>query len=130
MRVLFEGIYSLFATGSTTIYANVGGRLYLSEAPQNTSFPYIVFYLVSDDYDFQFTEDYEDILIQFNIFDDKASPSNISNYFENLKTLYDWSSPTVVGYTVIKFVREFAQLVRDDDVWQYTVQYRILLEKD
>ncbi len=127
MKALFKGIYDLFGG---TIYNNVSGKLYLSVAPQNSTFPYIVYYLVSNDYDFQFSEDYEDCLIQFNIFDDKASASNINTYFENLKTLYDWALPVVVGYTVIKMQREFAQLVRDDDVWQYTVQYRILLEKD
>ena len=130
MKTLFTGIYNLFITGTPTIYTNVGGRFYLSEAPQNTAFPYIVYYLANNDYDYQFVEDFEDFLIQFNIFDDKASASNISTYFENLKTLFDWSVPTVTGYTVSRFVREFAQLVRDDEVWQYTVQYRVLLQKN
>jgi len=130
MKTLFTGIYNLFITGTPAIYTNVGGRFYLTEAPQNTAFPYIVYYLANNDYDYQFVEDFEDFLIQFNIFDDKASASNISTYFENLKTLFDWSVPTVTGYTVSRFVREFAQLVRDDEVWQYTVQYRVLLQKN
>lgn len=130
MKALFTGIFNLFTTGTPAIYTSVGGRLYLTEAPQNTSFPYIVYYLISNDYDFQFEEDYEEFIIQFNIFDDDASASDIGTYFENLKSLYDWSSPTVTGYSVINFTREFAQLARDDDVWQYTVQYRVLLEKE
>lgn len=130
MKTLFTGIYNLFTTGSPAIYTDVGGRFYLTEAPQDTTFPYIVYYLVSNDYDYQFEEDFEEFVIQFNIFDDKASPSNISDYYENLKTLFDWSSPTVSNYTVITFQREFSQLARDDDVWQWTVQYRVLLEKN
>jgi hypothetical protein len=131
LKALFTGIYGLF-TGTPTpaINTNVSARLYLSEAPQGTSFPYIVYYLVANDYDHQFGEDYEDCLIQFNIFDDKASASNISTYFENLKALYDWASPDVTNYTVVRMQREFAQLNKDDDVWQYTVQYRVLLEKN
>jgi hypothetical protein len=85
---------------------------------------------VSNDYDHQFSEDYEDFLIQFNIFADDSSASNIGTYFENLKTLYDWARPDVTNYTVIRMQREFAQLAKDDDVWQYTVQYRVLLEKN
>ena len=130
MKAFFTGIYNLFTTGSPAIYTNVGGRFYLTEAPQNTAFPYIVYYLANNDYDYQFVEDFEDFLIQFNIFDDKASASNISTYFENLKTLFDWSAPTVTGYKVSSFVREFAQLAKDDEVWQYTVQYRVLLQKN
>ena len=131
MKALFTGIYNLFTTGPPAIYTNVGGRFYLTEAPQNTTFPYIVYYVESNDYDYQFVEDFEDFLIQFNIFDDDvSSASNISTYFENLKTLFDWSLPTVSGYSIVRFVREFATLARDDEVWQYTIQYRILLQKN
>ena len=132
MKVLFEGLYDLFApTGAKpTIYTNLSGKLYLTEAPQNTAFPYAIYHLVTNDYDFQFDEDFEEFLIQFTIFDDSVSAVNIATYFENLKTLYDWSSPTVTGYTVISVVREIAELLRYDDVWQYVVQYRILLEKN
>ena len=134
MKTLFTGIYNLFVTGPygfvPAIYLAMPGKLYLNEAPQNTTFPYIVYYVEGNDYDYQFVEDFEDFIIQFNIFDDKASASNITDYFEKLKDLYDWSIPTVTGYTVSRFVREFAQLVRDDEVWQYTVQYRVLLQKN
>ena len=132
MKALFEGIYNLFAPvgAKPTIYTNLSGKLYLTEAPQNTSFPYAIYHLVSNDYDFQFREDFEEFLIQFTIFDDNASAVNIGTYFENLKTLYDWSSPTVTGYTVISVTREIAELLRFDDVWQYVVQYHILLEKN
>lgn len=130
MKALFTGIYNLFTTGSPAIYTNLSGKLYLTEAPQNTTFPYMVYYLVSNDYDYQFVEDFEVFLIQFNIFDDNASASNIGTYFENLKTLYDWATPTVSGYSVVRMVREFAQLARDDDVWQYSVQYNVWLKKN
>lgn len=130
MKALFTGIFSLFTTGTPAIFTDVSGKLYLEEAPQNTAFPYIVYHLISNDYDFQFEEDYEEFILQFNIFDDDRSSSDIGGYFEHLKSLYDWSTPTVTGYRVESFTREFAQLARDDDVWQYSVQYRIRLEKN
>ena len=131
MKAHFTGIYNLFTTGPPTIYTNVGGRFYLTEAPQNTTFPYIVYYVEGNDYDYQFVEDFEDFIIQFNIFDDDvSSASNIGTYFENLKSLFDWSTPTIAGYTVVRFVRQFATLARDDEVWQYTIQYQVLLEKN
>ncbi len=131
MKALIEGIYSLFnAAVKPAFYNNMSGGMHLIEAPQNTAFPYAVFELIDDDYDFTFTSEFSEILIEFNIFDDDSSVSNIGTYFENLKMLYDWAMPEVTGYTVVKMEREFADLDKDDGVWQYMVQYRILLEKN
>lgn len=130
MKALFTGIYNLFTTGPPSIYTNVGGRFYLTEAPQETVFPYIVYYLESNEYDYEFVEDFEDHIIQFNIFDDSiGSASNITTYYENLKSLFDWSLPTVTGYRVVRFTRLFSTMVRDEDIWQYTIQYRVVLQK-
>ena len=133
MKALFTGIYSLFAPAGAkpTIWTNLSGQFYLTQAPQNTDYPYAVYHLIANDYDWMFAaKDFEEFLIQITIFDDKASASNIGTYFENMKSLYDWATPTVTGYTAVWMVREFAELLKPDNIWQYVIQYRVLLEKN
>jgi len=131
MKTLFTGIYNLFAPGGAkpAFYTSLTGKMYLTEAPQNTAYPYAIYHLIANDYDFTFQDDLEEFIIQFSIYDDKMSASNITDYFENLKTLYDWASPVVTGYSTTWMIREFAELLRLDDVWQYVIQYRVLLHK-
>ena len=132
MKTLFTGLYNLFAPAGTKpdIWTNLSGKLYLTEAPQETTYPYATYNLIANDYDWMFDpSDFEEFLIQFSIFDDNSSADNITTYYENLKTLYDWSLPVITGYNVVHFIREFAELLRLDDVWHYVIQYRILVEK-
>jgi hypothetical protein len=131
MKVLFESLYTLFAPAGAkpALHTALAGQMYLTEAPQNTSYPYAVYNMIANDYDWMFTEDLEEFLIQFSIFDDKASATNVTGYFDDLKTLYDWAVPVVTGYQSVWMIREFAELLRIDDIWHYIVQYRVLLKK-
>ena len=132
MKVLFDGIYTLFAPAGAkpTFYTNLSGKMYFTEAPQHTSYPYAVYNMIANDYDWMFVEDMEEFLIQFSIYDDNTSATNSTTYFENLKSLYDWAEPTVTGYQLVWMIREFAEVLHIDDVWQYIVQYRILCKKN
>ena len=67
MKVLFESIWNHFAPPGTKpdIYTDLSGRLYLQEAPQNTSYPYAVYQLVSHTHEWFFAEDLEEFTIQF-----------------------------------------------------------------
>lgn len=131
MKVLFQALYTLFAPVGVKpdIYNSLSGKLYMTEAPQNTDYPYCVYHLIGNYYDYTFQEDFEEFNIQLTLFDDNTSADNITTYFEQIKTLYDWSRPSVTGYDTVWFVREFAELMRFEDIWQYVTQYNILLFK-
>jgi len=133
MKTLFTGIYSKFtALPANALYTALSGRLYFTEAPQDSTFPYCVFSMVSDVPDYYFGgEQFETYLVEFNIFDEDNSASDIGTLYENLKTLYDDCSITVVGYSNVIFEREHTNLFRDEEnnVWQYNVQYYVMLEK-
>lgn len=132
MKVLFQGLYSLFAPAGTkpALYNDLSGKFYNTEAPQNTNYPYGVMHLIANDYDWTFTENLEEFLVQMTLYDDNSSPDNITDYYENLKVLYDWATPIITGYQLTWMVREFSELLRLDDVWQYIIQYRILTKQD
>jgi len=72
MNSLFTAIYNHFsATTGSGFYNDVSGRMYLNYAPQGATFPYCVYFSVSDDNDLDFSDEHEDFLTQFNIFSQK-----------------------------------------------------------
>ena len=132
MQVLFNGIYSKFtgSTGAGTLYTLLGGRLHPNEAPQESAYPYGVYYLISDVPEYTFSETIETALIQFNLFDDNSSATDINTAFTALTTLYDWATITIDGYTSVYMQRELSYLLRESDVWNYMIQYRLVFQKN
>jgi len=132
MKQLFTGIYSRFTTGAPAIYTSLSGRLRLHEAKQGETLPYGVYYLIGDSPDSYFgAERTFSTIIQFSLFADDRSATNICTYFHNLTALYDECTLTVTGYTFLRMERTWAFLIRnaEEGIWQYTTQYRVTLEK-
>jgi hypothetical protein len=128
MQALFTGIYNKYSGDTAGLKAAITG-LYLTEAPQGTAYPYVVYHLISNVPNWTFTEDMENILIQFSIFDNNSSATTILSIFEKLKTLYDWCVLTVENYNSIYCKREFDILTRENDIWKLDVQYRMEIQK-
>jgi len=127
MQVLFTGLYSKFSNNAA-LKAVVSG-MYLTEAPQGTEYPYIVYHKISGVPDHTYTEDMENVIIQFNIYDDHNSSTTINDIYTKLTALYDWCSLTVVGWDSIYMKRELDNLTRDNGIWNYFVQYRLEIQK-
>ena len=127
MEVLYKGIWNKFDNNADLKAAVTG--LYFTEAPQGTAYPYIVYNLVSNVGDWTYTESMENSLIQFSIFDDHSSSVTINDIYEKLKTCYDWEVLTVTGYNFIYIKREFSNLTRMNDIWNYAVQFRTEVQK-
>jgi len=133
MNEVFTAIFSKFKTPTSDLYSRIGGRLFLGEAPQGAEYPHVVYFLISGttDWDFGATMNFDEMVIQFNLFSNKNSASEVNNMYDNLKTLYDWCTLSPgVGYTSIYMRREFSNLLRDTEegVWMYSVQYRVLFQ--
>lgn len=137
MKDLTTGIYTLFNT-TNSFNTAIGGRLFKGRAPVGTVLPYAIFFVVSDVYDPTFSEDFEDVLIQFSLFSDASSSTEIEDMYIALKALYDNTSFPVTGNTVINMQRQHAGFtsVEADMVsgseayWQYDVDYEIKMIKD
>lgn len=132
MKVLFEGIYSLFNT-TNDFNTAVSGQMFPHKVDQeDATFPYAAYYLITDYNDYNFSDDYEDFMVQFSIYSDNNSPSEVLTIFEYLKTLFDDAEPTVTGYTVLEFKRTMMRLTNglEGDTYQIDVDYEIKLERE
>jgi len=133
MKNLFEAIYIYYKQDPLS---SVLTDLYNTTAPSKAIFPYGVFSLVSDTPNWTFTENYENCLIQFNIFSKEKSSLQACNIFEAIKgdrelgIGFDFLDLELDNYTLVSLLREVSQLVQIEDVWQYNITYRILLQKD
>jgi len=127
MQALLAGIYSKY-NNSVDLKAAVTG-MYFTEAPQGTIYPYIVYHKISGVPDYTFTEDMENVIIQFNIYSDSSSSTTINDIYTKLTALYDWCSLTVTGWNRIYIKRELDNLTRENDIWNYFVQYRLEIQK-
>ena len=135
MQVLFESIYQKFtdSTGAGSLYADLGGRMHFTEAPQGQTYPYGVYFEISDVPSWTFDSDMESYLIQFNLFDNSTSGSaKINTASKALTDLYDWTDLSTSGYSHVYMKREFSNLIRESEskVWNFMVQYRIENQKD
>ena len=127
MQALFTGIYSKYS-GNEALKAVITG-FYFTEAPQDAVMPYVVYNLVSNVPDWTYTEDMENSLLQFSIFDNNSSSTTINDIYAKLTALFNWCSLSVTGYSHIYMKREFNILTRENDTWQYVIQYRNEIQK-
>jgi len=117
-------------SGQGGLYDALGGRLYFDEAPQDPTFPYGAFKLVSDTHEATFTTGFENVLVQFDIFSEASGVSEAGEAEEDLWNLFDECALTIDNYTHVYMHRDFSTgPFRADDVWQVSTQYRVLAEK-
>ena len=134
MNSLFTAIYNRFATTTGSgFYNDVSGRMYLNHAPQEATFPFCVYFSVSDVDELDFTDEREDFAIQFNIFSENNSATEAGNLLESLKTMFDNCSLTVTDWRHLQFQRNLIMPNNDfsqvPPIHGYSVEYDVLLEK-
>lgn len=132
MNDLFKGIYAKYksSTGAGSLYADLTGGLHNTEAPQNTGYPYAVFYLISNIPHWTFDATMENSIVQFSIFDDNSSIGNIGDIYKELTDLYDWTDLSSTGdHYHVYMKRESGNLQKNEDIFQYTVDYRVEHQK-
>ena len=128
MGVLFKGIYSKFSGDIAGLKLAITD-LYLTEAIQGAIYPYCVYHKISGVPNYTYTEEAENVIIQFDLYDDSSSSTNINTAFSALTALFDWCSLTVTGWNSIYMRRELDNLSRENDTWHYIVQYRLEIQK-
>lgn len=132
MQELFTGIWNLF-NGDSNLSGSVSA-MYPTMADEKATTPYIVYHLVGTTPGWFFGSPSEVTVyrIQFDIFSDvnpltPTEPNTIVGY---LKTLYDWSTPTVTGWNIVMVRRMGEILTKDDDkMWHYSVDYEFVLQQ-
>ena len=131
MKALLTGIISEIS--GSDFATNIGSRLFLSEAPPDSAYPYCVYSLITERPDEYFGSgtDLEEVTLSFSIFSEDESAVEANDLFENLKTVFDNCALTVAGYTHVYMWREVSSLLRDPEanVWQYNVDYDVMVVK-
>jgi hypothetical protein len=120
-------------TVGSILSSDVGGRIFLDQAPEGTEFPYIVFFVVSAVQYRTFTEKFTDALVQFSIFSDSPGAAEITTIYNDLKDLFDECSLSISGSTLVWMREENLTTVMDEittpggtvGVKHYAVDYEI-----
>jgi len=85
----------------SSLSSDVGGRIFLDEAPEGCEFPYVVFFIVSGTQDKTFTEHFTNTIIQFSLFSSSAKATEITTMYADLKALFDECALTITGSTLV-----------------------------
>ena len=130
MQNILTGIYSRYSA-STALKAAIPGGLHFELAPQNVSYSYATYFMVSGYPDYMLAgERFEVVTIQFDIY---ASTNALRlTAYEALRTLYDDARPTATGYTSILMERMNEQFVRDgsqNEIFRAVVTYECRYKK-
>gem|GEM_PF-3826373 len=128
MNALLTAIFNRF-TGSD-FSADIGGRMYSRYAPQGVAFPYAVVSIPFGLSDWMFVERFDDVDVQFNLFSQNTSETEIGTMLTNLRARYDDTTLTVSGYTFLYCQHERSLTLSDPElnIRQYSVFYNILLQ--
>ena len=135
MNVLFTGIFNKMGTAGspTAFYTAIGGRLYLNKAPQEATFPYVVFFLITNDDELDFSDENKIALIQFNIFTENNSATSAGTILGHQEDLYNDCDLTVSGWRHLSMDLDFIAPNNDltvvPPIMGYSSQYTIELEK-
>ncbi len=126
MTDVFNAIYTHY---SGTQLASILTELYNTLGPEKPTYPYGVYSLISNVPDWTFTEETEELLLQFNLFSRTSDSAQICNVFEQLKTAFDFAEFVMDSFELISITRVNAILLKEEKVWQYNVTYRLLIGK-
>lgn len=96
-----------------------------------TALPYIVYKYVGGRPDYEFGGENEKCIIQFEIWSNSATTTEIHNIFDLLTKCFDLCSLTFSGgdYRSIYMVRQESHFERVEQTWLYVVDYEVYLEK-
>lgn len=134
MKNLLQAIMT--KTGGSTLSSDVGGRIYLDQAPAEADFPYIVFFIVSDTPNYTFKYDHEEVLIQFSIFSTSQGLNEIGTIYADMKALFDDCTLSITSNTLVHFWRQNLTTMIDEietptgtlGVKHWAVDYLIRME--
>ncbi len=131
MNELFKSINAYFISEPhNAFYTAVAGRLYYGDAPQNCSKPYAVFFGVSSVPDDTFSEEIDDISIQFNCYSDSSSPIESGELLTKCRTLFDDAVLDVTGNRDVQLLRNFSTPPwKNEDVWITSIEFNLLMQE-
>lgn len=122
----------------SALAARIGNRMFKGQAPDGTDYPYCVFFVVTDTPSRTFTEDYQDVVVQFSLFSITSGTTEIEEMYNDLNTLYDEQPFAITGATLVWMRKSQANFIVEDHttptgaqrVWAYHVDFEVLTSLD
>lgn len=122
---------------ASALSTDVGGRIFLDEAPEGSTFPYVVFRIVAGAPQDTFKNKLDDTLVQFSIYSISKSAAEVSGIYADMMALFDWSALTVTGGTCIWMMRQGLITMFDDittpagtvGARHWAAEYSIMVQK-
>ena len=99
----------------SSFYNDVGGRMYLDQAPDGCEYPYCVFFVVSRVPDNAFSIKGQSVLIQFSLFSSSSGATEITGMYNDLNSLFDECSLTITSNTLV-WIREVNLTTMVDEI--------------
>ena len=122
MKALFQALYDKAATPPSPFFTAIGGRLYVTEAPQNVVLPFAVVSLTSNVSD----QLMEKCMVQLSIFSQAASSGEVCDLYTAATALYDNADiPGLGSFGNLGTERASAFLTKVEGVWHYVIEYEI-----
>jgi hypothetical protein len=106
--------------------------MYNTEAPEEAIFPYIVNSIVDNSPDTDSSQNWENYLLQFNIFSDSSSCAEVDDIFKLLKgdidlgTGFDLFKLVIDDYTTVILERKGSNLTKEEGIWKLNVLYSLM----
>jgi hypothetical protein len=136
MKNFFTGLMTYF-TNTNSFNTAIGGRMFFSQAPENTVFPYCVYSYITGHPRFSYTEEMTEMIIQFSIFSSASSSGEVHDLMTALKARFDDCTFPVTSSKVALFIRGNEGLAREEyetpegtqGIWHYHVDYDVTLNR-
>ena len=118
----------------SALAARIGNRMFKGQAPEGTDYPYVVYQVVTNVPDHDFSNDYENTIVQFSIFSSASGTTEVENCYTDLKTLYDEQDFSVTGSDLVWMRRSNANFIVEDHttstgtqrVWAWHIEFQVL----
>ena len=116
-------------TSSSDFNTNIGGRVYFGQSEDSPTFPYCVYSVFADTNSFDSGNQWEEVFVQFSIFDEGSNSINLDLLTSNLIDLLYNTTLSFSNYTQIQFVRIAKRnLYSEEKIWHKVLEYRIEME--
>lgn len=103
LKELITGIVERFTTVSNDLNTNIGGRLFLDDAPEGTEYPYVVFFVVVATPDDVFSKAGKSTFIQFSLFSNSPGGAEISTMYADLMALFNDCTLVITSNALVWF---------------------------
>jgi hypothetical protein len=105
---IMDGLLTAIMTKTTgsALSTDVGGRIYLDDAPDGSTFPYVTFQIISGNPDDSFQEKVDEFIFQFSLFSASSGAAEITDMYNDLRTLFDDCTLTISGVTFASMQRQ------------------------